>query len=450
MISHLLAAVLAAAGPNKQVRITVEDIAIAKTKPNRQPWDGDGSGPDVAGTIGLGAVDGDECKAAVTEQLPKKQNSYKVALDRANVIDAAASGICLEIRLIDRDVLDDDPIAAGRAKLKLGKNTLKLGPAVVSVNVEPIQAPSDAAARSSFEPPAPRPNLVRITLESAELKKGRPDGAGWDEASDHDAESEYEAGRLLTGALALYIGGPLAPVVASVGGEAGAAKATHAGLTNQAPDPAVVFRLGDREFRSPRKANTYAPSWSTSFLVDEDALATKPLRIEVLDIDDAGAETVGVELVAPGEVLAQPLFKRGFGQVGQLVLQVERVTESDEPTRATASLGSGAKWAKLPVVVEAGQLVHVRASGEICSRGTCFGPNGPPAGKRIEDPQLEGELVEGQLCAVVGEHAYALGTDGSFRSKSTGPLLLSIAEKEPTSGELRLEAEVYYPTAARP
>lgn len=47
----------------KQWKVTLKKVAVAPVKNTGEPWDGDGSGPDVVGHFGVGRVDGDKCLA---------------------------------------------------------------------------------------------------------------------------------------------------------------------------------------------------------------------------------------------------------------------------------------------------------------------------------------------------------------------------------------------------
>lgn len=442
----------------EQWKVTLARIEVAPTKPTGQPWDGDGSPPDVVGEFAIGRLNGDRCQPRLKEPIPKHQDAFNFAAEISIVTDVEPGvPACFAFRIVDRDLAADDAIASGAAALEVGEKTHDFGAARLQINVAAAGRPArhQTALRPVTFPPAPaaRTALYRVSVVTARISPAKPDGTTWDPATDKDAEDARMLQGLLEIGLAYATGGTSAIVKAGTStlkaGESGVM--THKAQTVAAPDPQIIIRWGGLVFSTPKNKNTLAPRWDYQFVVPAEIAERKPLRVDVLDVDDGEDESIGADSVPGREAVGSDVFRRKFGAIEELVLEVERVSEGTSPHEQVIKVDTTRGWTDTGIEVIAGQQVQVAASGEHCFRGgRCFGPDGDTSVVLQLEDRVDGTVAPvrtGQLSAVIGDDIIAIGSAASFTARSSGRLLLGAASRT-SSGALTANVRLFYPLHA--
>ena len=438
-----------------QWKVTLEHITVAPTKANGQPWDADGSPPDVFGDFAVGRLSEGRCVPSNAEKITKHQNMAEFATDISVVVDAEAVGVlCFAARFMDKDLAADDPIGAGVAALQAGTYTYRFGQAEVQVSTRSSEAPQPTPANEDSTelraPPSPRPLVYKVSVVTARIHQTKPDGATWDAPTDKEADDDKALSGLLGIGLAYATGGTTAIVQAgaSMLKSGGSGQVSYKAQTASAPDPQVVLRWGGLTFATPKNRNTFQPRWAFEFLVPAQIAEHKPLRIDVLDADDGDDETIGSDSVSGKEVVKDDVFRRTFGGVEELVIEIEKVSEESTPTEKTLKIDTTRGWVDTGIDVVAGQTIHVTARGQHCLRGgRCVGPDGENlvAFQRHEQKAgVVGPVRVGQLAAVIGDDVVPIGSAASITAKASGRLLLGVASKA-SSGSLTAQVQVFYP-----
>jgi hypothetical protein len=433
-----------------QWKVMLTEIAVEPTKETGQPWDGDNSAPDIVGKFAVGVVDGQECKVGEAKAISKQQDTYRATLNIQTIGEAeSASDLCVKARIADKDLMEDDLIGAGVARLKDGMQDLKVGQATLSIKVIGVGAATPAAVAVDLPaPPAPHPNgMYRVSIVSATIATTKPDGSTWDPADDPEAENGAFVGGLAKLGLKLALGGPAAALLGSAmnaGGNQRERKASHAAQTRAAPDTKVTMQWGDLAFETPVHRNTYAPTWSTQFLVPKETFESTSARVSLADDDDGSDDQIGTDLVKAKQLLVDDIVRLKVGSAGELIVHVERVTESVAPLEKSVSIKGEKMWVDTGLTVFGGQTVHVNGTGETCIRGgsECFSAGGDPA-TFIKAGEVSIHL--GQLAAVVGNDIYPIGAARAFFVKSGGRLSVGIARGSVSAGGLDATVRVFYP-----
>lgn len=453
-----LVGLLGAATPAvaRQWKITLDRISVTPVKATGQQWDADGSGPDLVGSLAAGHWMNDSCVPSTREAIPKQQNTFDFQSAVSIVMEAERpSELCFVASLSDKDLMNDDPIGQAAQQLERGQHSYDLGQATISVTAEPIgpiagSKPSQVV--SLPPPPAPAAIRYRVTLVTARIHPTKGDGLPWDEARDKDDEDE----RFFKSLLSI---GAKAALVSSTGGAALAAALPLGGTSNgpsykamnaASPDPKVAVTWGAATFETRPARNTLSPHWNLTFTVTAEVATRKPLRIDVMDADDDTAEPIGTDLIPGSEVVGGNVFRRSFGGVEELVLEVEKVADAPAPLEKTIQLDTTKGWIDTGIDLVAGQLVEIRASGTHClSGGRCMGPDGDqevllPVSSRTSGAQSS--IRAGQLAALVSAEVYPIGSGAQAQIISNGRLLLGVATREKaSSGALSATIRVFYP-----
>jgi hypothetical protein len=317
------------------------------------------------------------------------------------------------------------------------------------------QRPSDPTQppmrpRPALPPPAP-PELVQMTVVSAELQGQMASGAPW----DGDDESPVA----LPQPLARYL--EQHPEVAAdwLGVAVGDDELPAHAQASPAPDPMVVIELGDGPvFRSHTVPRSFTPLWDFSFRFIRGQMGEyqgvprgATARIHVFDYDGpARVEPIGTAVVPLDGLLAQPVATIGpFGGVTSLVLQTRMLPLPAAPgavllEQRVAVPGQG-PWLDTGVVLQAGQRVLIRAADQVCTGpelGFCSGPEG----QRVADPRnnLPGfsALGHGALVAAVGDVRLAVQRQVAFVAAASGRLLLGVNDRHTGNNSGSYEAHI--------
>lgn len=289
--------------------------------------------------------------------------------------------------------------------------------------------------------PTPMPELVRVTVLSAEIAGTMPNGEEWDArapAGDHidpplGAYFEQHPELVLTVAT---LGVPIdAPGVEK---EAGKSKAA---------DPMVLIEAGPRVFRSPMRPRAFSPAWSFAFevVVDpappgggSDASRGLPgaalVRLHVVDYDSPTRfDTIGTTVLTVEELLAKPIHRIGpFGGVTSLVVQVDRAPLVDEPVVHRLAVQGNAPWTDTAIDVVAGQRIVIEAADEVCTSGSdlsrCAGPEGQ---RKTSEYNLPGFawLGHGALVGSIGDTRFAVKRRLELVAPASGRLRLGVNDR---------------------
>ena len=349
--------------------------------------------------------------------------------------------------LTDRDMANDDSIGSGFMDISPGENSLEIGQAIVSIFVE--SAGCDTGPVESYfglpDPHSPRKDgLYRITVSSAQIKPKRVDGSTWDAGEETSRGGEAFIGSLIRFGLKYVPGGQiLSPFL---GQKSQSVKASHRSQTATAPDPKVRIIADKSVYLTPYVLNTYSPSWDTKFLVTKDSIEGDAIKIELIDQDGTGKETISSELITSKKLFSEEVLRLSFGSVEKLLIQVTKVLEKDEPSTASVKIDKGGSWKKTGIFVIGGQLVQAESKGSYCINAkTCIGVNGSSKTRLPIDESQKTFANAGQVIAVIGEKIYPIGSGASFISESTGELLVGVASKSMASGSAEVDVSVYYP-----
>jgi hypothetical protein len=432
-----------------QWKVTLKDVTIARTKPNGQPWDADNSPPDVMGRLSVGRLDGERCPPRQTEVIRKHQDSFQFADDISIVADGDLADMCFSVALVDRDLVDDDPIGAGAGPLRTGESRMSIGAATIRLLVESTATGmTDRPPPKLASPPPPRAALYKVSLVAARIHATKADGSTWDEPTDKEAEDARLARSLLNVTFAGVTGGAGAIIRGLLGGEDGT-KTTYKAQTVSAPDPRVVIRWGSIVLATPKVKNTFNPKWDFEFIVPADVAEHKPVRIEVFDEDDGDDDPIGADSISGREMVSGDVLKRSFGAVEEIVFEVEKTAEAAAPVEKTINVDTTRGWVDTGVVLVAGQTIQVTATGEHCRPGghVCMSPDGG-GGIAFEAPEHESGKIppvhDGQLAAVIGHEVFPVGAAASLTARTSGRLLLGVASKVST-GALTATVRIFYP-----
>jgi hypothetical protein len=446
-------AVTALASPAlaNQWKVTLERIVVAPAKPSGQPWDADNSVADVIGAFGVGTIREGKCDAMKSEQIAKHQNTLELAPGLSIVGEAErAADLCFRVVLLDKDLVENDPIGSVTASLAIGTHDYEAGAARVTVHVSGNGAVEAGTPDVQLDPPPPpRPLLYKVTVVTARIHPSKADGLSWDAPADTDAENERFLGSLKKIGLS-------APVLAATQGASAAMAfvpggsdeaASYKERTAAAPDPRVVLRWGDLTLVAPGRRNTLNPRWDFQFIVPADVAERRPMRVTVLDADDGDDETIGADSIPGKDVVKDEVFRKTFGGVEELVLEVEKVSEDTQGAEKSIKVDTTKGWIDTGVDVVAGQMVRVTAMGTHCLGGGCVGPEGGKAIAFQRDAQEDGAappLHAGELGAFVGGDIFPVGRAGQFKARASGRLRLGVASKA-SSGSLTATVTVFYP-----
>jgi hypothetical protein len=317
---------------------------------------------------------------------------------------------------------------------------------------EPTEAPVQPAP--ALPPPDP-PELVQMTVVSAELQGQMASGAAWD-GKDERGPAQ------LPQPLARYL--EQHPEVAPdwLGIPLGEEELPEQAQASPAPDPMVVIELGDGPvFRSHAVPRSFTPLWDFSFRFVRGQLGEyagvprgATARIHVFDYDGPGRiESIGTAVVPLDGLLAQPVATIGpFGGVTSLVLQTRLLAPPEHPDavlleQRVAVPGKG-PWIDTGIVLQAGQRVLIRAADQVCTASTLASCSGPE-GQRAADPRnnLPGfpALGHGALVAAVGDVRLPVQRELAFVAAAGGRLLLGVNDHhiENNSGAYQAHIVVY-------
>jgi hypothetical protein len=441
-------------------KVTLNRVSVAATKPGGAPWDADGSAPDTAGIFLVGTVNSETgaCTTSKIKRFEKHQDTHELQPAWGTIIEAESpAALCIRAEFWDVDVMFDDPISNGVAKLS---ETLspRFGPLSLEVSVEPVQTSAPSAvpiALPGLRPPRPDA-LCLVTVVKARIHGQKPDGLSWDEPSDPEAQRTQRTHSLLKLGLSLMTG-RLLPVIRAAGEiDRDTSSHTYQARTVSAPDSRVMLRLGDLQpFKTPTEYNTFAPRWGTRFLVPPELLFTTTLTIQVADDDGEKEEAIDTEVIAGNELLQRvqqsPIVRLKFGSVEELVLQIEPVREAERPTEKSFSIDTTKGWVDTGLDLVGGQTVQIRASGEHCmADGRCLGPSGDRGGTKYSDPANPTLTVhEGELVAVIGDVVLPVGPGAQITAPTSGRLLLGV-QNSAASGSIEAQAIVAYPLFTAP
>ncbi len=435
----------------KQWKTTLSRVVVAATKSNGQPWDGDNSPPDVLGEFGAGMKQGGRCPITNLEKIPKHQDAYDFSPDISIVSESdKAEDLCFRIRLVDRDLVDDDPIGDTAAILEPGQHQYKVGQAEIEVLVESLGGEGTVrqAAVELPPPPSSRPTVYKVSVVTARIHSAKADGATWDEPTDKDAEDAKLMKGLLGIGLAVATAGSSAIVQASASalkaGSEQAPQVTYKAQTASAPDPRVVIKWGDVVLDTPKAKNTFSPRWTFEFIVSADVAERKPLRIDVFDGDDGDDDPIGSDSVSGSEVVKTDVFRHKFGGVEELVLEIEKLREGPMPFEKKVKIETTRGWVDTGIDVIAGQTLQITATGQHClPGGRCVGPEGGE-GIAFQEDASSAPVHEGELAAVIGDTLTPVGAAGNVLAKASGRLVLGVASKA-SSGSLAATVRVFFP-----
>lgn len=444
-----------------QWKVTLAHVSVAPTKPAGNPWDPDSSPPDIAGEFAVGRLREGRCEPRLKEVIAKHQDTFQFASEISIVLDVEASErACFVLSLVDRDLAVHDPIVTGTGILGVGEENHDLGAARIRLSVAVVEGASERLANGSAlqapqlaVPAAPRSALYKVSVVTARISPTKTDGATWDPATDKEAEDARVLHGLLGIGLAFATGGGSALVAASTTAlkDSGPMQVSHGAKTVAAPDPRIIVRWGGLVFSTPKSRNTLAPTWDYQFLVPAEIAERKPLRVEVLDVDDGETESIGADSVPGKEAVSSEVFRRKFGSVEELVLEVEKVSEGSVPHEQVVKVDTTRGWTDTGIEVVAGQQVQIKAGGEHCLRGgRCFGPDGDSSIAFETGNHADGMVARirnGQLSAVIGDEIVGIGASSSFTAHSSGRLRLGVASRA-SSGALTANVRVFYPLRA--
>lgn len=308
--------------------------------------------------------------------------------------------------------------------------------------------------RPASPPPDP-PELIQMTVVSAELQGQMASGAAWD--------GKDEPGPVqLPQPLVRYLEQHPELAFDWLGVPVDDEELPASAQSSPAPDPMVVIELGDGPvFRSHLVPRSLTPLWDFSFRFLRGQMGEyagvprgATARIHVFDYDGpARLEAIGTAVVPLDGLLAQPVATIGpFGGVTSLVLQTRTLPLPADPDAAlleqrVAVPGKG-PWIDTGIVLQAGQRVLIRAADQVCTASTLASCSGPE-GQRAADPRnnLPGfpTLGHGALVAAVGDVRLAVQREIAFVAAAGGRLLLGVNDHhiENNSGAYAAHILVY-------
>jgi hypothetical protein len=138
-VALVLSAFPAAAEP---WTVVIGQVTVSPTKVTEQPWDDDGSGPDVAGVLTLGFIQAGTCQPLKKEPIARRQDAFAFDAQVALVVERVRGvELCAQVELWERDVMDDDFIGSAAVRLReAGEQVLHVGQATVVLSFAPSGA----------------------------------------------------------------------------------------------------------------------------------------------------------------------------------------------------------------------------------------------------------------------------------------------------------------------
>jgi hypothetical protein len=240
----------------------------------------------------------------------------------------------------------------------------------------------------------------------------------------------------------------------------GLAQRPHEEQTPSSPDLRVRLSAGAKTtYESFTTPDTSGTRLAYEFVVPTDAIPPEGLRLDVVDMDGAGAsELIGGARLTEDELAAayaSPSKLMTLSNDG--VTQLEVVLSSYSP-QAPISEEHRANEGPFPVgrAVKAGELVTVRASGSF-RVGSWFDhkvdPAGYPGGE-ARSYNLGPFKTEPHACAIalIGQRptldGVAVGASKDFVAQHAGPLRIGLNDSEPenNSGYVHYEVSLRAPT----
>lgn len=451
LLAPLLAVVLTIPPAVTQAswKVTVLDVAVRRHPPEYDAWDPDGSGPDVTGAFQVGEMGAkSQCASDVSLAIPPHPDDFNPRIDLSASADASRTGVpCLQISLIDEDALDDTPIGTGTFLLKLGHQRVTVGSAKANILVERI---ASTTVRPAALPRGPLTTQVfKITIASAKVSATRADSSSWDAPDDKEPVAIEALAGLVGVGLSLGMpaaGAPLVPVFVKAFRDynAASAGAAHEAQRAEAPEPRAVVTWGNLVAYTPAVLNTYAPSWQTTVVIPEKTARESPLRIDVLEVDGDKEESIATGIFAANEVVEQQLARLRFGAVEELLLLIERGREGAQAAGGNFVARPGRDWTSTGITVAAGQTLAVSAAGLTCmANGRCMGPAGDPDPLTHRNVAGAADVHEGELCALVGDRVYRIGSEATIVTQTSGELALGIATEGLGTGSITASVAFY-------
>jgi hypothetical protein len=451
-----------AAAHAEQWKATLDRVTVDPKKADGRPWDADDSAPDVKGQFAVGVIKDGHCITAASESIAKHQDTADFAPQLAVVFEGEEKTACMVVNLTDADLVEDDTIGREAGALSPGQHRYRVGQANIQVtfastaNITIAPTPEAAAAEGANNNQTPQPvrqpNAViyKISLVTARIHPTRADGVQWDEARDTAAEDQMFAASLVKLGLAVVSTGGIG--LLAVGPSVVEAKTqkvsgTHVAQTVSAPDPFVVLRWGNTSFTTPVNQNTEQPRWDFAIVVPQEVAEKKPLRIEVFDQDGGANEPIGSDSISSKDLLATDVFRKSFGGVDEIVLEVEKTAEVSQPVEASVKVDTTKGWANTGVDVLAGQTIVISTTGQYCIKGKCSDADGDQTVLVDASTSAQGATApihNGQLAAVIGDDFYPIGKAATIVARASGRLLLGVANKG-SSGTLSTKIQLYYP-----
>jgi hypothetical protein len=311
-------------------------------------------------------------------------------------------------------------------------------------------APPPTQPRPALPPPDP-PELVQMTVVSAEIQGQMASGTAW----DGDDESPIP----IPPPLARYL--EQHPEIATdwLGVPIEDEKLPEHAQASPAPDPVVVIELGDGPvFRSHAVPRSFTPLWDFSFRFVRGQLGEYPgvprgatARIHVLDYDGpARLEPIGTAVVPLDGLLTQPVATIGpFGGVTSLVLQTRILPPPADPgavlLEQRVSVPGQGPWVDTGVVLQAGQRVLIRAADQACTGPDlrfCSGPEGQRTADTRNNLPGFSALGHGALVAAVGDVRLAVQRQVAFVAAASGRLLLGVNDRHTENNSGAYEAHI--------